>query len=59
MHIAAATVVKADVLVSRNFKHIVNLDRIKQFNGVNILQGYSLIEIRSPMEVLHYEEKNL
>ena len=30
-----ATLAKADVLVSWNFKHIVNLDRIRGYNGVN------------------------
>ena len=34
-HIALATLAKADVLVSWNFKHIVNLDRIRGYNGVN------------------------
>jgi len=34
-HIALATIYKADVLASWNFKHIVNLNRIKGYNGVN------------------------
>lgn len=34
-HIAIATLCNADVLVSWNFKHIVNLDRIRGYNGVN------------------------
>lgn len=53
VHIALATVERADVLVSWNFKHIVNLNRIKIFNAVNMSEGYPLIEIRSPREVLH------
>ena len=52
IHIAAATVNKADAIVSWNFKHIVNLNRILIFNKVNIEQGYSLMEIRTPLEVL-------
>lgn len=56
-HIAIATIERVDVLVSWNFKQIVNLDRIKKFNAVNLMQGFHLIEIRSPMEVL-YEEEN-
>jgi predicted nucleic acid-binding protein len=52
MHIAIATIYKIDVLVSWNFKHIVNLQRIKQFNAVNLLNGYSTIEIRTPKEIL-------
>jgi predicted nucleic acid-binding protein len=50
-HIAIATVIRADVLVSWNFKHIVNLNRIRLYNSVNLKCGYSMIEIRTPMEV--------
>lgn len=52
-HIAIATVARADVLVSWNFKHIVNLNRIRRFNAVNLKLGYQPIEIRSPREVLN------
>lgn len=53
-HIATATVQRVDVLVSWNFKHIVNLDRIRGYNSVNLRLGYTLLEIRSPLEVLRY-----
>ena len=52
LHIAIATVMKIDVLVSWNFKHIVNYDKIIKFNGVNISEGYSHLEIRTPREVI-------
>jgi hypothetical protein len=52
-HIAIATVQRVDVLVSWNFRHIVNLNRIRLFNAVNLRAGYPLLEIRSPREVLH------
>ena len=55
LHIAVATVIGVDVLVSWNFKHIVNLDRIKLFNSVNLREGYSILEIRSPREVIENE----
>ena len=55
-HIAIATVERVDVLVSWNFKQIVNLNRIHKFNAVNLKLGYPLLEIRSPREVLHEEE---
>lgn len=55
-HIATATVQRVDILVSWNFKHIVNLDRIHGYNSVNLRLGYTLLEIRSPQEVLRYEE---
>ena len=57
LHIALATIHKADVLVSWNFKHIVNLDRIKGYNGINMRYGYSVVEIRSPKELLNYGKK--
>ena len=34
-HIAIATIAHVDVLVSWNFKHIVNLDRIRKFTAVH------------------------
>lgn len=51
-HIAIATVGRVDVLVSWNFKHIVNLRRIHGYNSVNLRKGYPMIEIRTPREVL-------
>lgn len=52
-HIALATINKVDVLASWNFKHIVNLNRIKGYNSVNLKLGYSMIEIRSPNELIN------
>jgi hypothetical protein len=54
-HIAIATVNRVDVLVSWNFQHIVNLQRIHGYNSVNLKFGYPLLEIRSPLEVITYE----
>jgi hypothetical protein len=53
-HIAMATIHKVDVLASWNFKHIVNLERIKGYNSVNLRLGYSMIEIRSPKDLVNY-----
>ncbi|MDR2731825.1 MAG: hypothetical protein LBB36_01240, partial [Fibromonadaceae bacterium] len=55
LHIAAATVLGVDVLISWNFKHIVNLNRIKLFNSVNLREGYSILEIRTPREIVENE----
>jgi rRNA-processing protein FCF1 len=55
LHIAVATIIGVDVLVSWNFKHIVNLDRIKLFNSVNLREGYTILEIRTPREVVENE----
>jgi hypothetical protein len=51
-HIAMATVARVDVLVSWNFKHVVNLQRIHGYNSLNLRRGYPLLEIRAPREVL-------
>jgi len=53
-HIALATINRVDVLASWNFKHIVNLDRIKGYNSVNLKSGYPMIEIRSPKDLINY-----
>ena len=55
VHIATATINKADVLVSWNFKHIVNLYRIRGYNSINLRSNYQSLEIRSPKEILEYE----
>jgi hypothetical protein len=55
-HIAMATILKVDSLVSWNFKHMVNFFRLKQYNSINLKYGYSIIDIRTPKEVT-YEEK--
>ena len=54
-HIALATLSRVDVLASWNFKHIVNLQRIKGYNSVNLRLGYQLLEIRSPKDLVSYE----
>ncbi|MFM2048960.1 MAG: hypothetical protein RI955_1508 [Bacteroidota bacterium] len=51
-HIAIASVNRLDCLVSWNFKHIVNFDKIKLFNSINLKLGYPLIDIRTPSEFL-------
>ena len=49
-HIALASVNRLDVVVSWNFKHIVNLDRIRFFHAINLQNGYPTVDIRSPLE---------
>jgi len=46
---------KVDLLVSWNFKHIVNIQRIRGYNSVNLKNGYSTLEIRSPKDLINYE----
>ena len=52
LHIALATINRVDILVSWNFKHIVNVYRIRGYNSVNIKLGYPTLEIRSPLEIV-------
>ena len=54
-HVASATIANADFIVSWNFKHIVNFDKINGFNSVNLKNGYKIISIYSPKEVIYYE----
>lgn len=54
-HIATATVNNIRILASWNFKHIVNLNKIQLYNVVNIKDGYIPLEIRTPRELLDYE----
>lgn len=55
-HIAIATILKVDSLVSWNFKHMVNFFRIQQYNWINLKFGYTTIDIRTPKEVTYGDE---
>lgn len=54
-HIAMATIAKVDYVVSWNFKHIVNSERIIGYNSVNLSKGYKAISIITPIELLNHE----
>ena len=56
VHIATATVHKADFLVSWNFKHIVNVYRARGYNAINMKLGYPILNIHSPKEIIGYEK---
>jgi hypothetical protein len=47
-----------DILVSWNFKYIVNVFRIRGYNSINLQYGYSQLDIRSPKEIVNNEEGN-
>jgi len=57
VHIATATVNRADMLVSWNFKHIVNVYHIRNYNSINLKRGYPIINIHSPKELVGYEKQ--
>jgi len=59
LHVAHATVARADVIVSWNFRHLVNPLRIRGFNGVNAAQGYGPVVIMTPEDLSHaWREEN-
>lgn len=55
LHVALATVSGCGLIVSWNFKHIVNFKKIPLYNGVNGNNGYPAISIHSPLEVIENE----
>ena len=54
-HIGIAVKNQMDVVVSWNYRHMVNLSVRRCVNSVNLRLGYKTIEIVSPMEVVGYE----
>ena len=58
VHIATATVYRADLLVSWNFKHIVNIYRARGYNAINMKLGYPILNIHSPKEIVSYGNEN-
>ena len=57
IHIATATLNKVDMLVSWNFKHIVNVYRIRGYNSINLRLGHGTLEIHSPKEIVNNENE--
>ncbi len=58
LHIALATISRADYLISWNFKHIVNVQKIRGYNAINIKNGYRELEIRSPRDFMTYDDND-
>ena len=58
LHVAVATVAECRVIVSWNFKHIVNFRRIPLYNGVNMARGFAPIAIHTPQEVVSYDDED-
>jgi hypothetical protein len=55
-HVAYATIGKADLLVSLNLRHVANERTERRIGAVNLREGYQLLRIRTPEEVLEYED---
>jgi hypothetical protein len=51
VHVAAAVLSRQDVLLSWNFRHLVNRRRRARVNEVNVEAGLSTIEILAPPEL--------
>ena len=51
-HIALATVLVCDIIVSWNFKHFVNINIINKVQAVNQLYGYPAIKILPPSMII-------
>ena len=51
-HIAVATVMDVDIVVSWNFKHIVHYEKIMGYEGINLTRGYRSPRIHSPRELV-------
>jgi predicted nucleic acid-binding protein len=56
LHVALAVINRLDVVVSWNFRHLVNFQRSRAFNVASFVVGYPAIEIRTPREVLNEDE---
>lgn len=57
-HVVAATIARADAMVSWNFKHIVRLEKMKGYNQVNLLNGYGILTSITPREVRLHEPED-
>lgn len=51
LHVAASMLTRQDVLLSWNFKHLVNRRRRAMINQLNISKGLPTIEIVAPPEI--------
>ena len=55
-HVACAVLAGADLAVSLNLAHIANEWAERRINAVNLREGYPLLSIRTPEEVIKYED---
>jgi len=55
-HAAYATVARADIIVSLNLKHLANAWAEQRLNAVNEREGFPTVRIRTPEQVVRYED---
>jgi predicted nucleic acid-binding protein len=56
LHIAYAVFHKCDVIISYNFKHLINPKRLNRINEVNSACGYGMIAILTASDFLELED---
>lgn len=56
LHAAYAAVSGIEVLVTLNLKHLANEWTSRRLNAVNLREGYPLVSIRTPEEVVRHED---
>ena len=56
VHVACATLGRADVLVSLNLRHLANEWVERRIAATNLHEGHQALRIRTPEEVLTYED---
>ena len=59
LHVAIATVWQCRLIVSWNFKHIVNFQKIPLYTGVNLASGFGVVGIHTPQEVIAHEDEDI
>lgn len=59
LHVALATTAQVRVVVSWNFRHIVNFQKIPLYNGVNLSRGWGTVAIHTPQEVTAHEDEDV
>ncbi|MCX6841326.1 MAG: hypothetical protein NTX53_03440 [candidate division WOR-3 bacterium] len=55
-HAALAAVAGAEVLVTLNLKHVANELTERRLNAVNTREGYPQVRIKTPEDVVRYED---
>ncbi|HOE09861.1 MAG TPA: type II toxin-antitoxin system VapC family toxin [bacterium] len=59
LHVALATISQCQVLVSWNFKHLVNYQKITLYNAINAMNHYGNLAIYTPQEVVIHDNEDL
>jgi len=54
-HLAVATVNGLHTVLSWNFHHMVNFERRRRINAINLREGFVLLDIVSPWEIVNEE----